>query len=105
MHNDITMTTDIREEFISEMLLPISEELIILIYKMNMRQIDRAKMLSVLNNMNLYNRGEKIKGKFPLEIIFFNILEMVEKNLAIDEIVESNKAENKKQTLDGIYIV
>lgn len=105
MHNDITMTTDIREEFISEMLLPISEELIILIYKMNMRQIDRAKMLSVLNNMNLYNRGEKIKGKFPLEIIFFNILEMVEKNLAVDEIVESNKAENKKQTLDGIYIV
>lgn len=104
MYNDINETGEVNSNFISEMLLPISEQIIIIAYQNTLKNIDRAKILSILSNITLYNRNSNIEYKFPLETIFFSILKLVEKNIEVFEIKKSKDIENKRHS-SGMYIV
>lgn len=104
LYNDINESGEVNSNFISEMLLPISENIIIMAYQTTLKNIDRAKILSILGNVTLYNRNSSIEYKFPLETMFFSILKLVEKNIEVWEIRQSSDIENKRHS-SGMYIV
>lgn len=104
MYNDINLSKEVNSNFVSELLLPISDDLLVMTYNTPITGITRSKILSILNNMTLYNRGTEIQEKFPLEIMFFNILKTVEKNISVLEMLESRDIQNKRHS-SGIYIV